>query len=97
MVLQAQKPENAVHAAQDAVTVARNAPRGLASRQQLNAHPVEGADDPRIGLAHLLAGFSNETIYRRKISAIKDIKRTVRPSWIRGACSWRDLMAPPKA
>ncbi len=50
-------PDKAVYAAQDAVTVARNAPRKLAFRKQLNAHPVEGIDDARIAICALAQAF----------------------------------------
>lgn len=43
-------PRDAIHAAQDAATMIKNAPRKLAFRKQMNAHPVEGIDDPRIAI-----------------------------------------------
>ena len=43
-------PRDATHAAQDAATMIKNAPRKLAFRKRLNAHPVEGIDDPRIAI-----------------------------------------------
>lgn len=52
-----QNPGDAVHVAQDAVTVARNAPRKLAFRRQHNAHPVEGIDDARIAVCALAQAF----------------------------------------
>lgn len=52
-----QNPDKAIYAAQDAVTVARNAPRKLAFRKQLNAHPVEGIDDARIAICALAQAF----------------------------------------
>jgi hypothetical protein len=52
-----QNPDKAIYAAQDAVTIARNAPRKLAFRRQTNAHPVEGIDDPRIALCGLAQAF----------------------------------------
>ena len=50
-------PDKAVYAAQDAVAVARNAPRKLAFRKQMNAHPVEGIDDARIAICALAQAF----------------------------------------
>ncbi|MDD7971911.1 hypothetical protein [Roseinatronobacter alkalisoli] len=50
-------PEDAISAAQDAVTVARNAPRKIAFRRQLKAHPVEGIDDVRLAIAALGEAF----------------------------------------
>ena len=50
-------PRDAVHAAQDAVTVIKNAPRKLAFRKQTNAHPVEGIDDPRIAICAIGQAF----------------------------------------
>ena len=52
-----QNPGDAVGVAQDAVTVARNAPRKLAFRRQHNAHPVEGIDDARIAVCALAQSF----------------------------------------
>ena len=52
-----QNPGDAVGVAQDAVTVARNAPRKLAFRRQHNAHPVEGIDDPHIAICALAQAF----------------------------------------
>lgn len=52
-----QNPGDAVGVAQDAVTVARNAPRKLAFRKQHNAHPVEGIDDARIAICALAQAF----------------------------------------
>lgn len=52
-----QNPGDAVNIAQDAVTVARNAPRKLAFRRQHNAHPVEGIDDARIAICGLAQAF----------------------------------------
>lgn len=50
-------PRDAIHAAQDAATVIRNAPRKLAFRKQTNAHPVEGIDDPRIAICAIGQSF----------------------------------------
>lgn len=52
-----QNPGEAVNVAQDAVTVARNAPRKLAFRRQHNAHPVEGIDDAHIAICALAQAF----------------------------------------
>lgn len=52
-----QNPGDAVGVAQDAVTIARNAPRKLAFRRQHNAHPVEGIDDARIAICSLAQAF----------------------------------------
>jgi len=46
-------PEDALHVAKDAVTVARNAPRKIAFRRQHNQHPVEGIDDARLAISAL--------------------------------------------
>jgi len=50
-------PRDAIHAAQDVVTTVRNAPRKLAFRRQMNAHPVEGIDDPRIAICAIAQAF----------------------------------------
>ena len=50
-------PDQAIYAAQDAVTIARNAPRKMAFRKQHNAHPVEGIDDPRVAICALAQAF----------------------------------------
>lgn len=50
-------PRDAINAAQDAATVIKNAPRKLAFRKQLNAHPVEGIDDPRIAICAIAQSF----------------------------------------
>ena len=50
-------PRDAAYVARDAVTVVRNAPRKLAFRRQLNAHPVEGIDDPRIAICAIGQAF----------------------------------------
>lgn len=50
-------PRDAMHAAQDAVTVVKNAPRKLAFRKQTNAHAVEGIDDPRIAICAIGQSF----------------------------------------
>lgn len=52
-----QNPGDALNAAQDAVTTARNAPRKLAFRKQMKAHPVEGIDDARIAVCALAQAF----------------------------------------
>ncbi len=52
-----QNPGDAVNAAQDIVTTARNAPRKMAFRKQTKAHPVEGIDDPRIAICALGQAF----------------------------------------
>ncbi|MDX8351302.1 hypothetical protein SLH47_02935 [Cognatiyoonia sp. IB215182] len=52
-----QNPDQAIYAAQDAVTTARNAPRKLAFRRQTKAHPVEGIDDARIAICALAQAF----------------------------------------
>ena len=52
-----QNPGDAINVAQDAVTVARNAPRKLAFRRQHAAHPVEGIDDPHITICALAQAF----------------------------------------
>ena len=52
-----QNPGDAINAAQDIVTTARNAPRKLAFRKQTKAHPVEGIDDPRIAVCGLAQAF----------------------------------------
>ncbi len=50
-------PREAIDAAQDLATIARNAPRKLAFRKQLNAHPVEGIDDPNIAVCGIAQAF----------------------------------------
>lgn len=50
-------PREAFHAAQDAATTLRNAPRRLAFRRQTNQHPVEGIDDPRIAICAIAQAF----------------------------------------
>ena len=50
-------PRDAFHAAQDAATVLKNAPRKLAFRKQTNSHPVEGIDDPRIAICAIAQSF----------------------------------------
>ena len=50
-------PRQALDVADDVVTIARNAPRKLAFRKQLNAHPVEGIDDPRLAVAAIASAF----------------------------------------
>lgn len=46
-------PRDAMSVADDAVTIARNAPRKLAFRRQTKEHPVQGIDDPRLAVATL--------------------------------------------
>ncbi|MEM7642476.1 MAG: hypothetical protein AAF366_08095 [Pseudomonadota bacterium] len=43
-------PRDALGAADDAVTIARNAPRKMAFRRQTKEHPVEGIDDPVLAM-----------------------------------------------
>ncbi len=50
-------PRDALSVADDAVTIARNAPRKLAFRRQTKVHPVEGVDDPRIAVAMIGEAF----------------------------------------
>lgn len=50
-------PRAAFYTASDAVMTLRNAPRRLAFRKQMNAHPVEGIDDPRIAICGLAQAF----------------------------------------
>jgi len=50
-------PRDAIHLAQDAATMIKNAPRKLAFRKQTNAHPVEGIDDPRIAICAIAQSF----------------------------------------
>ncbi|PTX57333.1 hypothetical protein C8N43_2000 [Litoreibacter ponti] len=50
-------PRDAISAAQDAVTVARNAPRKIAFRRQTKEHPVQGVDDPRLAVATIAQAF----------------------------------------
>ena len=50
-------PGDAIGLADDAVTLARNAPRRMAFRRQTRAHPVEGIDDPRLALAAIGAAW----------------------------------------
>lgn len=50
-------PRDAFHAAQDVATTIKNAPRKLAFRRQVNAHPVEGIDDYRIAICAIAQAF----------------------------------------
>lgn len=50
-------PRDALSVADDAITIARNAPRKIAFRRQHNAHPVEGIDDPRLAIAAIANAF----------------------------------------
>lgn len=50
-------PRDALNVADDVVTIARNAPRKIAFRRQMNAHPVEGIDDPRLAVAAIANAF----------------------------------------
>ncbi|MEM8848592.1 MAG: hypothetical protein AAGE03_01020 [Pseudomonadota bacterium] len=43
-------PGDALGVADDAVTMARNAPRKMAFRRQTKEHPVEGIDDPVLAM-----------------------------------------------
>lgn len=52
-----QNPGDALDVAKDAVTTARNAPRKLAFRKQMKAHPVEGIDDARIAVCAIAQAF----------------------------------------
>ncbi|MCK0169224.1 hypothetical protein MWU52_16845 [Jannaschia sp. S6380] len=49
-------PRDAMGMADDALTVARNAPRKIAFRRQTKEHPVQGIDDPV--LASVALGFA---------------------------------------
>lgn len=74
-------PRDAIHAAQDAATMIKNAPRKLAFRKQTNAHPVEGIDDPRIAICTLGQAFieldSLPTIEQRKTLHVS-LRKTLR-------------------
>ena len=50
-------PRDAISMADDAVTVARNAPRKIAFRRQTKEHPVQGVDDPRLAVATIAQAF----------------------------------------
>lgn len=50
-------PRDALSIADDAVTIARNAPRKIAFRRQTKEHPVEGIDDPRLAVATIAQAF----------------------------------------
>lgn len=50
-------PGDAINAASDAVTMARNAPRRMAFRRQTREHPVEGIDDPVLAISTIAMGF----------------------------------------
>lgn len=50
-------PRDALSIADDAVTIARNAPRKIAFRRQTKMHPVEGIDDPRLAVATIAGAF----------------------------------------
>ena len=46
-------PRDALGVADDALTIARNAPRKLAFRRQTKGHPAEGIDDPVLAIVTL--------------------------------------------
>ena len=50
-------PREALNVAQNTAETVRNAPRKLAFRKQMNAHPVEGIDDYRIAICALAQAF----------------------------------------
>jgi hypothetical protein len=50
-------PGDAIDTAVDVATTVRNAPRKLAFRKQMNAHPVEGIDDARIAICAIAQAF----------------------------------------
>jgi len=50
-------PRDALSLADDAVTIARNAPRKIAFRRQTRAHPVEGIDDARLAVTTIALAF----------------------------------------
>lgn len=50
-------PRDALSVADDAVTIARNAPRKIAFRRQTKEHPVQGVDDPRLAVATITQAF----------------------------------------
>lgn len=50
-------PREAIDTAADVATTIRNAPRKLAFRKQVNAHAVEGIDDPRIAICAIAQSF----------------------------------------
>lgn len=50
-------PRDALSIADDAVTIARNAPRKIAFRRQTKEHPVQGVDDPRLAVATIAQAF----------------------------------------
>ncbi len=50
-------PREAIDTAMDVATTVRNAPRKLAFRKQVNAHPVEGIDDERIAICAIAQSF----------------------------------------
>lgn len=50
-------PRDALSVADDAITIARNAPRKIAFRRQTKEHPVQGVDDPRLAVATIAQAF----------------------------------------
>ncbi len=50
-------PREAIDTAQDVAETIINAPRRLAFRSQVNKHPVEGIDDPRIAICAVAQAF----------------------------------------
>lgn len=50
-------PRDALSVADDAITIARNAPRKIAFRRQTKEHPVEGIDDTRLAIATIALAF----------------------------------------
>ncbi|SFI91209.1 hypothetical protein [Jannaschia pohangensis] len=50
-------PRDALSVADDAITIARNAPRKIAFRRQTKGHPVDGIDDPTLAIIALGEAF----------------------------------------
>lgn len=50
-------PREALGVADDAMTIARNAPRKFAFRRQTRGHPVEGVDDPVLAIVTIGTAF----------------------------------------
>lgn len=72
-------PRDAINVADDALTIARNAPRKIAFRRQTKAHPVEGVDDPRLAVATLGAAFIqlDDLPTREMRERLRDITRII--------------------
>lgn len=75
-------PRDAISIADDAVTIARNAPRKIAFRRQTKEHPVQGIDDARLAIATIaqafvsLAGLPTQESQDRLFVTLRKVFRT---------------------